>query len=164
MIAGGVLWLMICRLPVLQDMVEVRALIACAIIASYSWLTAYEFWGGRNEQLVSRWPAILMLFGQGALFLLRRPLISLLPKSVAASSDVFNSVWLTVLSFEGLLFTISVAFILLAMAKERTELRHRTGRDARSVDRHLQSLRVPAGCGRAVRAAIAAAPSLSPCC
>jgi len=31
-----------------------------------------------------------------------------------------------VLSFEALLFTISVAFILLAMAKERTELRHRT--------------------------------------
>jgi diguanylate cyclase (GGDEF)-like protein len=31
-----------------------------------------------------------------------------------------------VLSFEALLFTISIAFILLAMAKERTELRHRT--------------------------------------
>jgi diguanylate cyclase (GGDEF)-like protein len=126
LVAGGVLWLTICRLPVLADMIEVRALIACAIIAAYSWLTAYEFWGGRNEQLVSRWPAIFMLFGQGALFLLRTPLISLLPKSVVESSDVFNSVWLTVLSFEGLLFTISVAFILLAMAKERTELRHRT--------------------------------------
>jgi diguanylate cyclase (GGDEF)-like protein len=35
-------------------------------------------------------------------------------------------VWLTVLSFEGLLFTISIAFILLAMAKERTEHRHKT--------------------------------------
>ena len=33
---------------------------------------------------------------------------------------------MTVLSFEALLFTISIAFILLAMAKERTELRHRT--------------------------------------
>ena len=30
------------------------------------------------------------------------------------------------MSFEALLFTISIAFILLAMAKERTELRHRT--------------------------------------
>jgi diguanylate cyclase (GGDEF)-like protein len=39
---------------------------------------------------------------------------------------MYDSVWLTVLSFEGLLFTISIAFILLAMAKERTELRHRT--------------------------------------
>jgi diguanylate cyclase (GGDEF)-like protein len=39
---------------------------------------------------------------------------------------VFGSVWMTVLSFEALLLTISGAFILLAMAKERTELRHRT--------------------------------------
>jgi diguanylate cyclase (GGDEF)-like protein len=67
-----------------------------------------------------------MLFAQGALYLLRTPMISLLPKNVVASSDMFKSVWLTVISFEGLLFTISVAFILLAMAKERTELRHRT--------------------------------------
>ena len=34
--------------------------------------------------------------------------------------------WLTVLSFEALLFTIAIAFILLAMAKERTELLHKT--------------------------------------
>jgi diguanylate cyclase (GGDEF)-like protein len=31
-----------------------------------------------------------------------------------------------VLSFEALLFTIAIAFIMLAMAKERTEYRHRT--------------------------------------
>ena len=42
------------------------------------------------------------------------------------TTPMFGSVWLTVLSFEALLFTISIAFILLAMAKERTELRHRT--------------------------------------
>jgi diguanylate cyclase (GGDEF)-like protein len=42
------------------------------------------------------------------------------------TNQVFGSVWLTVLSFEALLFTISIAFIMLAMAKERTELRHKT--------------------------------------
>jgi diguanylate cyclase (GGDEF)-like protein len=41
-------------------------------------------------------------------------------------NQVFASVWMTVLSFEALLFTISIAFILLAMAKERTEHRHKT--------------------------------------
>ena len=39
---------------------------------------------------------------------------------------MFASVWITVLSFEALLFTIAIAFILLAMAKERTEYRHKT--------------------------------------
>ena len=124
LVTGAVLWLLICRLPVLAEAIEVRALIATAIITAYTWLTAYEFWRGRSEALVSRWPAIFMLFAHGSLFLLRTPLVAVLPWSV--TNRVYGSVWLTVLSFEALLFTISIAFILLAMAKERTELRHRT--------------------------------------
>jgi diguanylate cyclase (GGDEF)-like protein len=123
MVTGAVLWLLICRLPVLADAVAARALIASGIITTYTWLTAFEFWRGREEKLVSRWPAIFMLFAHGALFLLRTPLVMLLPWSPI--DTILGSVWLTVLSFEALLFTISVAFILLAMAKERTELRHR---------------------------------------
>jgi diguanylate cyclase (GGDEF)-like protein len=65
-----------------------------------------------------------MLFAHGALFLLRTPLAQVLPWQ--ASNQLVDSVWLTVLSFEALLFTIAIAFILLAMAKERTELRHKT--------------------------------------
>jgi diguanylate cyclase (GGDEF)-like protein len=125
LVTGAVLWLLVCRLPVLADAIDVRALIASGIITAYTWLTAYEFWRGRSEQLVSRWPAIFMLFSHGALFLLRTPLVSMLPWS-PSNREMFGSVWLTVLSFEALLFTISIAFILLAMAKERTELRHRT--------------------------------------
>ena len=124
LVTGAVLWLLVCRLPVLADAVETRGLIASAIITAYTWLTAYEFWHGRREPLVSRWPAIFMLFAHGALFLLRTPLVAALPW--APGNRMLGSVWLTVLSFEALLFTISIAFILLAMAKERTELRHRT--------------------------------------
>ena len=124
LVTGAVLWLLVCRLPVMTESVDARALIASLIITTYTWLTAYEFWHGRNEALVSRWPAIFMLFAHGSLFLLRTPLIAVMPWSMG--NNVFGSVWLTVLSFEALLFTISIAFILLAMAKERTELRHRT--------------------------------------
>ena len=124
LVTGAVLWLLICRLPVLADDNNLRSLIASGIITAYTWLTAYEFWRGRDEPLVSRWPAVLMLFAQGALFLLRTPMLALLPAS--SGDSLFSSVWMTVLSSESLLLTISEAFILLAMAKERTELRHRT--------------------------------------
>lgn len=124
LITGAAIWLLVSRLPGLSETVEGRALVASGIIAAYTWLTAYEFWRGRDEKLVSRWPAIFMLFAHGSLFLLRTPLVALLPW--ARSNSIYGSVWLTVLSFEALLFTISIAFILLAMAKERTELRHRT--------------------------------------
>jgi Diguanylate cyclase, GGDEF domain len=122
---GAALWLIVCRLPVVADAWNVRVLISCGIIAAYTWSTAYEFWRGRSEPLVSRWPAIFMLFADGSLYLLRTPLGAMLPW-LPTSNQVFESVWMTVLSFEALLFTIAIAFILLAMAKERTEHRHKT--------------------------------------
>jgi diguanylate cyclase (GGDEF)-like protein len=65
-----------------------------------------------------------MLFAHGALFLLRTPLGATL--HVTSGDNLARSGWLELLSVESLLFTISIAFILLAMAKERTEYRHRT--------------------------------------
>ncbi len=121
---GAVFWLITCRLPIVTESIDARVLISCGLITGYTWMTAYEFWQGRSEPLVSRWPAIFMLFAHGALFLLRTPLAAVLPWS--ADAHVFESVWMTVLSFEALLFTIAIAFILLAMAKERTELLHKT--------------------------------------
>ena len=122
---GAAVWLIACRIPGFAQAYDVRVLMASAIITTYTWATAYEFWRGRNEPLVSRWPAIFMLFAHGALYLLRTPLGAILPWS-PTGNQVFASVWLTVLSFEALLFTISIAFILLAMAKERIEYPHKT--------------------------------------
>ncbi|MET0633179.1 MAG: GGDEF domain-containing protein [Xanthobacteraceae bacterium] len=124
-VAGPVAWLIICHLPAFAGDLDLRFLLASGIITTYTWLTAYEFWRGRSEPLVSRWPAIFMLFAHGALFLLRTPLFAMAPWA-PTNNQMFESVWLTVLSFEALLFTIAIAFILLAMAKERTEYRHRT--------------------------------------
>jgi diguanylate cyclase (GGDEF)-like protein len=123
--AGAAIWLIASRIPGFADSFDVRVLLSSGIITAYTWATAFEFWRGRSEPLVSRWPAIFMLFAHGALYLLRTPLVALLPW-LPISNQVFGSVWLTVLSFEALLFTIAIAFILLAMAKERTEYRHKT--------------------------------------
>ena len=122
---GAALWIVLCRIPGIADSWDIRVLLSCGIIAAYTWATAYEFWRGRGEALVSRWPAIFMLFAHGALYLLRTPFGAMLPWS-PTGNEVFQSVWMTVLSFEALLFTIAIAFILLAMAKERTEHRHKT--------------------------------------
>jgi diguanylate cyclase (GGDEF)-like protein len=123
--AGAAVWLVVCRIPAFANAFEARVLMSSAIIAAYTWATAYEFWRGRSEPLVSRWPAIFMLFADGSLYLLRTPFAATLPW-LPTSNEVFESVWLTVLSFEALLFTIAIAFIMLAMAKERTEHRHKT--------------------------------------
>jgi diguanylate cyclase (GGDEF)-like protein len=121
--AGAALWLALYRVPAIQNSWDLRMLLASGIITAYTWATAYEFWRGRSEPLVSRWPAIFMFFAHGALYLLRTPFGTML---APVNNQIFASVWITVLSFEALLFTIAVAFILLAMAKERTEYRHKT--------------------------------------
>jgi diguanylate cyclase (GGDEF)-like protein len=123
-VGGAIAWILISHTSSFTDSIDAKVLLSSAIITAYTWATAYEFWRGRSEPLVSRWPAIFMLFAHGALFLLRTPLAQVLPWSPV--DQMFESVWLTVLSFEALLFTIAIAFILLAMAKERTELRHKT--------------------------------------
>lgn len=122
---GAALWLVASRIPSVATTWDLRALLSSGIITAYTWATAYEFWRGRGEPLVSRWPAIFMLFAHGSLYLLRTPFNLIMPW-LSDSGTVYGSVWMTMLSFEALLFTIAIAFILLAMAKERTEYRHKT--------------------------------------
>lgn len=121
--SGAIVWLCISHIPALADNADLCVLITSGIIAGYLWMAAFELWAGREEALVSRWPAIFLLFAHGALFLLRKPFSSVLPWS--SGTEVFSSLWMTALSFETLLFTIATAFVFLAMAKERIELRHK---------------------------------------
>jgi len=124
LITGAVLWLFASQWSGFEAGAEARGQLSAMIIAAYIWLTAYEFWRGRSEPLVSRWPAIVLFATHGAMFLLRTPLNALLHDK--DSDQMLANAWLSVLSLEAFLMTIATAFILLAMSKERTELRHKT--------------------------------------
>jgi len=122
---GAFVWLCLTQIAVVAEWPDLHGLISAGIIAAYIWMTAWELSRGRKEDaLISRWPTIFMLFAHGALFLLRTPLSAVLPWGTG--NAMFQSIWLTVLSTEALLFTISIAFMVLAMAKERAEQRHKT--------------------------------------
>src|SRR5215213_1504256 len=124
LIAGAGIWLLASKWPGFEVGSEVRGQLSAMIIAGYTWPTAYEFWRGRSEPLVSRWPAIALFFTHGLMFLLRTPINALLHDK--ETDSLLSSAWLSVLSLEAFLMTIATAFILLAMSKERTELRHKT--------------------------------------
>src|SRR5262249_44194954 len=123
LLAGATLWLFACQFSTFAEAKELHALLSGGIIAAFMWLTAYELWRGRDDGLLSRWPAVLIFFSMGAIFLLRTPLSAMLPWY--AGDGATTSAWLTVISTESLLATISGAFILLAMAKERAELQQK---------------------------------------
>jgi hypothetical protein len=119
--AGAALWLLASRTPFLVESQNVRVLLGSGIIAAYTWLAAYEFWRGRSDPLISRWPTIFVLGAYGAQVLLHTPLSAILPWTT--DNHLFASAWLTTISFGALLFTIAVAFLFLAIAKERNEAR-----------------------------------------
>jgi diguanylate cyclase (GGDEF)-like protein len=122
--AGAVIWLAAVQFPVFRQSIELRSLLSAFIIAGYTWGAATELWYCPSCHSVSRLPASFLLFAHGALFLLRTPLVMMLPHP-PGMERLFGSIWLTVLSSEALLFTISIAFILMAMAKERAAFVHK---------------------------------------
>ena len=120
LLAGATVWLLACQFPAFAQASDLRALLGSCIVATFMWLTAYELWRGRADGLLSRWPAVFIFFAMGAIFLLRTPVSAAL---LGYTSDgAVLSAWMTVISTELVLATISTAFILLAMAKERAEL------------------------------------------
>ena len=58
LLAGPLLWLSVSHFPTFADNLDLRVLLSCGVITAYTWPTAYEFWCGRSEPMVSRWPAI----------------------------------------------------------------------------------------------------------
>ena len=119
---GAFAWLCLSHVAAVAHWPDLRGFISAAIITTYMWMTAWELSRSRNDVLISRWPTVLMLLAHGGLFLFRTPLSALLPWG---ANGMLDSIWLSVLSTEALLFTISIAFMLLAMAKERAEQRHK---------------------------------------
>jgi diguanylate cyclase (GGDEF)-like protein len=120
-LSGAVLWLVASQFPGFLGSGELRNLLSAVIVAGFSWAAAWELWRGRTEALMSRWPAIILLFAHGVSFLLRTPLNA----AQLASDHALASAWVTVLSAESLLFSISIAFVALAIGKERSEQGHK---------------------------------------
>ena len=124
MFAGAIAWLTALTIPGFADSIMARVAVSSVAIAGYTLLTAWELWGGRKERLLSRWPAMAVLALHGIVFLSPIPIV-LLSTSENRFSD-FTGGWFAIFALETLLYAIATAFIILTMAKERSERIHRT--------------------------------------
>ena len=97
------------------------------MVAGFLLATAFEIWRGREERLLSRWPVIVLLAVSALVVLLRIPLIVAAP--IEFMELMPRSGWLTANILVSTLCAVSIAFLVIAMAKERLELRHK--REAR---------------------------------
>src|SRR5262249_8960345 len=54
-----VVWLLVCRVPAFENDANLRVVVVSAMMAMLAAATAEEFWRGRDEQLMSRWPTVI---------------------------------------------------------------------------------------------------------
>ncbi|MBX3515052.1 MAG: GGDEF domain-containing protein [Xanthobacteraceae bacterium] len=123
MFAGAIIWLMACQIPGFSDSSIGRIVVSSLIISNYTLFTAFELWSGRGEKLNSRWPAVIVITLHGVVFPSQVPLTMVLPGDRIAAT--LTNGWIATLAIESLLYSIAAAFILLEMAKERTERVHK---------------------------------------
>lgn len=122
MFVGTFMWVGACQIPGFMASLDARVVLSSIIISGYTMVIAFEFWRGRGEPLGSRWPAIIVLGAHALLFMLRIPIAL----SVGGGqTSILHSSWLPILLLESLLYVIAFAFIMMAMSKERLELKQK---------------------------------------
>jgi diguanylate cyclase (GGDEF)-like protein len=112
--AGAALWLTSYVLSVLFGTTAAPALLSASVIAVFLWLAAYELLRDRSQALLLRWPAVLILFANGAYILLDAPLTGWV-----STYHVFSG--MSLISSGTLLGAICMTMVLFAMVKERVE-------------------------------------------
>ena len=120
---GAAAWLLATHATNFMSTTHGPVVFSSMIITLYTFGTAIEFWRGREENLLSRTPLVVLLSMHGALYFARVPFALIMPGG--KSEAFFSAAWFGVIGLESLLYMIATAFILLAMAKERTELEHK---------------------------------------
>ena len=121
--AGAIVWVAACGVPTFYQSLEARIVLAASIAALYTALAARELWQSRRDGLASRRPALALLVLHAAFCLARVPLAILYPLPTGANPLL--SPWVAILSLEAVLYSVTLAFVFMALTKERAEQRQR---------------------------------------
>lgn len=118
--SGAILWLIAYAMPGVRENTGVQTGLNMAIVSVFLLAAAYEFWRGRSERLMARWPLIVLLCLHGIF------------SGAGAIDAIFDPTgmgllqnWLTFIHFETLAFVIGTSIFTVAMARERNEMIHK---------------------------------------
>jgi diguanylate cyclase (GGDEF)-like protein len=120
MLAGTLVWLGACQFEAFYATPIARTTLMSSIIIAYTVLCAVEFWRGRDEQLMSRWPVIALLLCHALFVLIRIPFAGSLPLPIHPGEVHVN--WLTFIILEAIFYTFCTAYMFGGMARERIAL------------------------------------------
>ena len=100
-----------------------RIALASCIVSGYSALFVRELWRGRRDGLVSRWPVMAIAIVHAVAVSdprSDRHVVAISARDAIAGADIPS-----LLIFTPLLYAFALVFLLMALTKERAELRQR---------------------------------------
>lgn len=119
--AGALVWVLLCLLPSFYESLRVRIMVHSAITIIYTGLAMYELLRCREHIEVSLRPAKALMALHIGMYGLRILFDQGHPFEVRDAEFSFFSL----LIFETMLYAIGIAFVSLAMVRERAELEYR---------------------------------------
>jgi diguanylate cyclase (GGDEF)-like protein len=121
--SGAVFWLVAYAMPLVREEPRIQVALNLGIVAIFLTAAAYEFWRGRDEKLMSRWPLIVLL-GLHAVFSYVASFLALTGSAEPSGIAVLYG-WFGFVHLETLAFIIGTSIFTVAMARERNEIVHR---------------------------------------
>src|SRR6202050_4338607 len=104
------IWTLLCLVPGFAGDDNLGVVVVSTTLAVFALMTAQEFWSGRDQPLMSRWPSIFVLLAYAAVLLARVPATLLSP--TFADDSVLRGLSFALLTFGTLLSMVVVAFLL----------------------------------------------------
>ncbi|KQQ31391.1 dethiobiotin synthetase [Methylobacterium sp. Leaf123] len=152
-VGGGALWIAACLIPSFLESLPARVSLASTLAGLYCASGALMIWQGRGEPLVSRYPALVLMATYAGLYWIRVPLAFTIP---APTSLSMASPWFAILCFVGTLFSVAIAFVFMALTKERAEREQRLAAETDSLTGIANRRALVAGAERQLAVAPAA--------
>lgn len=121
MFAGALIWALLCLLPAFFESLRARILVGSLLMAGYALLGAWELWRSRQRLEVDIRPALVLASMHAGFYTVR----GLLDNNLPFAGNGQSSSFFAMVVLETLLYAIGVAFVTLAMVKERAELRYK---------------------------------------
>lgn len=123
--AGAVIWTLLCLNPAFYESLAVRVMVSSLITVCYTSLAALELWRSRQSLEVAWVPALVLSLFHAGFYCVRIVVDQGMPFDMALASAGQGTRFFALLVFETLLYAIGMAFVTLAMVKERAELKFR---------------------------------------
>jgi GGDEF domain-containing protein len=117
------MWIAACQFDGFLGSLPTRMMLSSTIAGIYLFLCASEIWRARDPELVSRWPAIVLLLVHAVMFLGRVPFVDVLPFPGGVQPP--SPEWFPIGVFALLFHNFCMSVLLVNMAKERAELHQR---------------------------------------